>query len=36
MRLAFPGGLDRVGVPLGGRSLFWARGQALLQEIRTR
>jgi len=33
MPLAFPAGL---GVPLGGRSLFWVRGQALLQEIRTR
>ena len=40
MALAFPAGLDwvgfGVGVPLGGRSLFAKRGQALLQEIRTR
>ena len=36
MPLAFPAGLDWVGVPLGGRSLFAKRSQALLQEIRTR
>ena len=36
MPLAFPADLDWVGVPLGGRSLFWVRSQALLQEIRTR
>jgi hypothetical protein len=33
MTLAIPAGL---GVPLGGRLLFGAPGQALLQEIRTR
>jgi hypothetical protein len=42
MALAFPAGLgwvswvSWVGVPLGGRSLFAKRSQALLQEIRTR